>query len=98
MATATSVQDVSTTDGQVRYLVQDRFAVPGRGPLLTGLLVRGQISNGDVLTVEGTSSSVRISFVEIHRRETPEGPVVGLEIHPEDAHRVTTGTVLVDGA
>ncbi|GHE11331.1 hypothetical protein GCM10011381_24510 [Klenkia taihuensis] len=82
----------------VRFLVQDRFAIPGRGPVLTGLLTAGQISNGDVLTVEGTSRSVRISFVDVHRRETPEGPVIGLEVHPEDAHLVTAGMVLVGPA
>lgn len=82
----------------VRYLVQDRFAIPGRGPVLTGLLTAGEISNGDVLTVEGTTTSVRVSFVDFHRRETPEGPVIGLEIHPEDADPVTAGVVLVSPA
>ncbi|MCO7222495.1 hypothetical protein [Klenkia sp. PcliD-1-E] len=79
----------------VRYLVQDTFAIPGRGPVLTGLLTEGQISNGDVLVVEGTSRPVRISFVDFHQRQTPEGPVIGLEIHQEDAGEVTRGTVLV---
>lgn len=79
----------------VRYLVQDRFAIPGRGPVLTGLLTQGEIRNGDVLSVEGTTMSVQVSFVDFHRRQTPEGPVIGLELHPEDADRVTAGTVLV---
>ncbi|MEI4270319.1 hypothetical protein TEK04_01165 [Klenkia sp. LSe6-5] len=80
---------------RAHYLVQDRFAIPGRGPVLTGLLTQGEIRNGDGLTVAGTTTSVRVTMVDFHRRETPEGPLIGLEIHPQDAPVVTRGTVLI---
>ena len=79
----------------VRYLVQDLFRIQGRGSVATGLLLEGVISAGDVLTVAGTSNQVRISFVDFHSRQTQEGLLVGLQIHPEDAAAVTAGSTLV---
>lgn len=79
----------------VRYLVQDTFRIPGRGPVIAGVLQEGEIRNGDVLAVAGTGAQIRISFVEFHGRETPEGPLIGLVIEPEDAAAVTAGSMLV---
>lgn len=79
----------------VRYLVEDTFQIPGRGPVVAGLLLEGTVRNGDALVVEGTGTRVRVSFVDVHTRQTPAGLRVGLELHPEDAAAATPGSTLV---
>ena len=79
----------------VRYLVQDVFQIPRRGPVVAGVLLDGEISSGDSLMVEGTGSRVRVLSVELHTRRTEAGLVVGVRLHPEDAPLVTAGSTLV---
>lgn len=80
----------------VRYRVQDTFRVPGRGPLVSGLLTEGEIGNGDTLRVEGTARNVQVSFVDVHSQVTAAGRRVGLELTPADPVAVTVGSILVD--
>lgn len=82
----------------VRYLVQDLFQIPGRGPVTAGLLLEGVVRTGDVLRVAGTGNRVRVSFVDFHARQTAEGPMVGLQIHPDDAPGVAPGATLLSTA
>ncbi|SDP52909.1 hypothetical protein SAMN05660199_04150 [Klenkia soli] len=81
--------------GPVRYEVQFAGTVAGRGPVLAGLLRRGVVDAGDVLAVVGSGAAVRVRGVDLHRRETVEGTVLGLQIHPDDAGHVAEGAVLV---
>ena len=79
----------------VRVLVERTFRISGRGPVVAGLLLDGEISPGDSLTVEGTGATVRVRGLETHVRPTPEGRRIGLLVHPEDASTVTPGSMLV---
>jgi len=79
----------------VRVLVERTFQITGRGPVIAGLLLAGEISAGDSLTVEGTGATVRVRGLEMHVRQPEEGRRVGLLVHSEDAPHVTAGSTLV---
>jgi len=79
----------------VRYVVRATFQIPGRGPVVSGLLLEGDVRNGDTLMVEDTETRVRVLSVDLHTRQTPEGLMVGLRLDPEDASMATAGSTLV---
>ena len=79
----------------VRVLVERTFQVTGRGPVIAGLLLTGEVSTGDSLLVEETGASVRVRGLEMHVRQPERGRRVGLLVHPEDAAAVTPGSTLV---
>ena len=81
--------------GPVRYEVQFAGTLTGRGPVLAGLLRRGDVAVGDVLAVVGSGATVRVTLVELHRRLTVDGVVLGIGVHPDDAGHVAEGDVLV---
>jgi selenocysteine-specific translation elongation factor len=81
--------------GPVHVEVQFVGSIPGRGPVLGGLLRRGTVEAGDVLAVVGSGATVRVRSVELHRTETVDGVRLGLHPHPDDAGQVAEGAVLV---
>jgi len=79
----------------LRYVVQDTYQIPGRGPMVSGVLMEGDVRTGDTLMVAESKAPVRVLSVDVHTRQTDEGLLVGLRLHPEDASAVTAGSTLV---
>lgn len=71
------------------------FSLTGRGPVVAALLHAGPVRDGDVLLDEGTGAPVRVLSVDRHPRQTGDGLLVGLQLHPDDAPAVAVGSVLV---
>ena len=67
-----------------RFLIDAVFTVEGRGTVLQGTLVEGQVARGMSLAIPGIGGRLVIGRVDaIHARETPLG-LLGLVIS-EDA-------------
>lgn len=80
----------------VRYRVRRTLQLTGTGPAALGWLEEGEIPfSASTLQVEGTTHLVRVRSREIHSETTEDGELLGIFLHPEDADRVTSGTILV---
>ena len=79
----------------VRYLVQETFPQMTGGPRVVGLLQEGVIRGAETLLLEDTGTPVRVLSFDLHVRQTAQGQLVGLLLHPEDAPLVTVGATLV---
>jgi len=79
----------------VRYRVQQTFPGHVAGPMVLGVLEDGVIRGGETLVLEDGGAPVRVTRFDVHTRQTDQGLEVGLQLHPEDAPRVTAGSTLV---
>jgi selenocysteine-specific translation elongation factor len=82
-------------DLTVRVLVERTFHISGRGPVIAGLLLEGEVSSGDLLVVEETRSTLRVRGLEMHLPQPEGGRRVGLLVRPEDAPKVSVGSTLI---
>jgi selenocysteine-specific elongation factor len=80
------------------YLPVDRvFALPGRGTIVTGTLMQGSISRGDVLMLEPSGLSARVRSIGVFG-SAPERAVAGsrvaLNLPGVDRRRIARGEVV----
>lgn len=82
------------------YLPIDRvFALPGRGTIVTGTLMQGEIKVGDTLALEPLAERVRVRSLQVFgeaRESATGGTRVALNLPGVDRAAISRGTVIAD--
>ncbi len=81
------------------YLPIDRvFALPGRGTIVTGTLMQGQVSTGDSLKLQPSDKAVRVRSLQSfgrQRERVEAGARVAVNLPGIDVHDIARGEMLV---
>lgn len=82
------------------YLPIDRvFALPGRGTIVTGTLIQGQIAVGDTVAIEPVGERARVRSLQVFgdaRESVAGGTRVALNIPGVERSKLSRGAVVAD--